>query len=103
MRMTFDYELTLISERYEEDEIGNMVPVETKQVILCNIKSVKSSEFYNAANTGLKPEKVFVVHPFEYGDEKLIEFEGKKYSVIRTYQTGLEEIELTCERVIGNG
>lgn len=103
MRMTFDYELTLITESYVEDEIGNMVPVEVKQVILCNVKSITGAEFYRAATVGLNPEKTFGVHPFEYGDEKHVEFEGIRYKVIRSYQVDLEEIELTCEKVIANG
>ena len=103
MRMTFDNELTLISESYVEDEIGNMVPVEQKQVILCNVKSITGAEFYRAATVGLNPEKIFGVHPFEYNDEKFVEFEGKRYKVLRSYQPDLEEVELTCERVISNG
>ena len=101
--MTYDNELTLISETFQEDEIGNQIPVTNETVIFCNIKSVSGVEFYNAANTGLKPEIIFVVDAFEYGDEKLVKFEGKEYKVIRSYQIGIEEIELTCERVVGNG
>lgn len=101
--VTYDHELTLISQTITEDEIGNQIPIETRTTILCSLKSVGRSEFYNAAATGLRPELVFVIHGYEYNGEKAVEFEGSRYSVIRTYQMGFEEIELTVERVSGGG
>lgn len=101
--MTYDYELSLIQQSYTEDEIGNQVPVESKTIILCGLKSVGRTEFYNAAVAGLKPELIFVAHNYEYNGEKQVEFEGNKYNVIRSYSTSFEEVELSCERVIGSG
>lgn len=101
--MTYDHELTLIGQTWGEDEIGNQVPVETETVILCGLKSVGRSEFYNAAVTGLKPEAVFVIHGYEYSGQQVVKFEGAGYKVIRTYANGFEELELTCEKVTGNG
>ena len=103
MPVTYDHELTLIGQRIEEDEIGNQIPVETETTILCGLKSVGRAEFYDAAASGLRPELVFVIHAYEYGGERVVKFEGVRYNVIRTYQTGTEEIELTVERVVGNG
>ncbi|MGF9909406.1 phage head closure protein [Brevibacillus porteri] len=103
--MTYDHELTLIIPgRIEQDEIGNEIqtdPIET--TILCGLKSVGRSEFYNAAAAGLRPEIVFVIHAYEYNDERLVVFEGARYRVIRTYATGFEELELTVERVTADG
>ena len=96
---TFDHELTLISQRMDFDEIGNQIPVETKKIILCDLNSIGQQEFYNASVQGLKPSIVFVVHPFEYEGEALVEFESQRYKVIRTYGIGTDELELTCERV----
>jgi len=103
MTMTYDHELILIGHIYEEDEWGNQVPVETRKPVLCNIKSIGRNEFYNAAMTGLKPSIIFVIHGYEYEGEQEVEFEGEIYKVIRTYATGFEEIELTCEKVAANG
>lgn len=99
----WQHELTLIKEDHKEDEIGNQIPDEIKTTVFCSIKSVSRNEFYNAANTGLKPSLVFIVHSYEYENEEKVEFEGNKYKVIRTYLKNTDEIELTCERVIGNG
>jgi SPP1 family predicted phage head-tail adaptor len=101
--MTYDHELTLISEIYTEDEIGNQIPVETETVILCGLKSVSRNEFYNAAVNDLKPEQVFVIHPYEYSGEKKVEFEDERYKVIRTYQKDIEEMELIVEKVGADG
>lgn len=100
---TYDHELTLIGETIEEDDIGNQRPVETRTTVLCSVKSAGRSDFYSGAAAGLRPEYVFTVHAYEYSGERIVEFEGMRYRVIRTYQTGTEEIELTAERVIGNG
>ena len=98
--MTYDYELTLISQTIIEDEIGNQIPEEIKTNIYCGLKSIGRNEFYTAAKSGLRPEVVFVIHNYEYSDEKEILFEGKRYKIIRTYLLDFEEIELTCERVV---
>lgn len=100
--MTYDHELILIGQIYEEDEWGNQVPVEARKPVLCNVKSIGRNEFYAAAQTGLKPEITFVIHGYEYNEEKEVEFEGEKYKVIRTYMKDFEEMELTCEKVAGN-
>jgi len=109
--VTFDHKLTLISQTIKEDEIGNQIPVKTRKTILCKVKSVGRSEFYGAATAGLRPEIVFVVHEFEYNDEREVEFEGERYKVIRTYRGGMtrhgsklafDEMELTCERVVAD-
>lgn len=101
--MTYDHELILINESYIEDNVGNQIPNETKRSVLCKVKSIGSNEFYSAATSGLKPEIEFIIHGYEYNGEPKVEFEGKLYSVIRTYKDSFEEIELTCQRVIGNG
>lgn len=101
--MTYDHEVTLISQTYEQDEIGNQIPVESETTVLCGKRSVGRSEFYNAAANGMRPELVLVIHGYEYHDEKVVRFEGAKYNVVRSYATTFEEIELTCEKVIGNG
>ena len=110
--MTYDHELILVKQTVDYDGIGNPITIETKTAILCGMKSVVRSEFYGAAATGLKPEVVFVVHECEYNGEQLVEFEGKRYGVLRTYSGGrgregyrltVDEMELVCGKVAANG
>lgn len=97
--MTYDYELILIEKSFIEDEVCNQVPIEIKTDVYCGLKSIGRSEFYTAASNGLKPELIFVIHNCEYNGEIELEFENKRYKVIRTYTADFEEIELTCKKV----
>lgn len=112
----YNHELTLISYTTTKDEIGNPIKTPIREMVLCKVRSIGSSEYYNAQVSNLKPEIKFIIHDFEYSDQKEVEFEGNKYQVMRTYRApepqrdtrrgfGLDtdEIELTCERVLGNG
>ena len=101
--MTYDHELVLIGQDYVQDEIGNWKKVPVRKIVLCGIKSVTRNEFYSAAQAGLRPSIVFVVHSYEYNGETEVEFESAKYKVIRTYAASFEEMELTCERVTADG
>lgn len=106
--MTFDNELTLISSTITYDDIGNPIESEIEVDILCGIKSIGRTEFYNAAANGLKPSYIFVVHPYEYNGETYVEFSEdekpkQRYKVMKTYKKNMEELELTCEKVAGNG
>ena len=99
----YNDELTLIGQTLELDDVGNQIPVETRTTVLCKKETAGRNEFYNAAAAGHKAEYVFVIHGYEYNGEALLEFADTRYKVIRTYQTDFEEIELTVERVIGDG
>ena len=101
----YDFELTLIgTSEWRRDSNGNYIPANTKMTkILCDLKSVTRSEFYSAAQAGLNPEQVFEINGFEYGGETEVEFLGERYSVIRTYRTNYETLELTCERKVKHG
>lgn len=100
---TFDHEITLIGEKITYDELKNQIAEEIKTKVLCDIDSVGSNEFYDASAQGLKPSLTFVIHVFEYSDEQAVAYNNDRYKVIRTYTNDYEEIELTCEKVIGNG
>lgn len=108
--MTYDDQITLIKlHGYDadgnpyKDENGNHVPQETRSDVLCNAKSVKRSEFYAARTSGLTPEQVFVLHRFEYEGQELVEFMGRRYTVIRTYSDNPEEIELIVKGELKDG
>ena len=105
--MTKDDELTLISTTYIENDMGDMIPVETGLVVLCDVQSVTRAEHYSAAANGLKPSIVFVLNKFEYEGQKDVEYEGIKYNVDRSYvpktSKGIgdfEDIELVCSAPI---
>ena len=102
----FSVEVTLIGQTWEVDDLGQEYPVESRVTVLAREKDATRSEFYQAAVAGLKPELVFDVHSFEYSGERKLVFDGREYSVIRTYrhiEDGLHLTELVCEPRTGHG
>lgn len=70
---------------------------ETKRLVPAEIRSVSRSELYRAQSNGLNPEYVFILQDYaEYDGEKVVEWNSKRWAVIRTYVDN-EKIELTVE------
>lgn len=101
--MRYDFDLSLIGGSMERDRYGNYVKNETEKVVYCDLRSVTRSEFYSSAQAGLNPSDVFIINAFEYSGESEVEFMGDRYTVIRTYKTDEETIELTCEKKVKDG
>lgn len=64
-------------------------------------KSVKSSEYYQAATVGLKPELVFIVRDFEYDNHERLKYKDIIYEITRTYHNG-DVYELTVTSYTGS-
>lgn len=72
---------------------------ESRRLVLCTVKSVRQSEYYEAYNSGFRPEYVFTLTlESDYQGEPMLEFEGKVYNVIRTYVLDTGGLEITVER-----
>lgn len=97
MNRTWDEKVILISSSgYEEDEIGQQVPIEAEQEIWCCKEKVSRNEFYLAGQNNMEVSEILIVHPYEYEGQRYIRFRGKKLKVIKTYPISMEELELTC-------
>ena len=91
--------LTLIRENPEAHGVGTE-PDESKRKVYCTLKSIGMQEKYQAMSIGLNPEvKVILRHDFEYKGEDLCELNGRRYSILRTYVTEADGIELTLQRI----
>lgn len=71
--------------------------IESEKQVFADVKSVSRNEFYSAMQAGVKATAIFVVNAFDYSDESEIEYNSKRYTVVRSYQTNLNDVELTCE------
>lgn len=91
--------------RTEYDEHGNELLTYSDRLVYVLPRSVYNSEFYNAAQVGLHPSLVLTMNNrADYQGEKLVEFEGQLYDVIRTDWTAQRDgIALTLQRRVGNG
>ena len=102
----YDSVATLKGEpRTQYDTYGNESIVYTDRQVFVMPRGVYNAEFYNAAQAGLHPSITFVLtNRADYNGEKLIEWEGKLYNVIRTDWTGQRDtISLICEERVHNG
>jgi len=100
--MRFKEVIYLLSVTVDYDEIGNPVETVTERKVYANEFSITSSEFYNAALTGLRPAKQFEIYSFEYQGEEKLKHNGITYHIIRTETRG-EKTRLSCERVAADG
>lgn len=70
--------------------------------VFAEISSITRQEFLAAGTLGLKPSLVATIYSFEYNDEKIVEINGKRYSVYRTYnRVEDDKIELYLEEKEG--
>lgn len=92
--------ISLISQdSFVVNEAGDSLPEETTRTVFCEVKSVGMSESYKGLGVGLNPSIKFVLADYyDYNDERIIEYNGKRYNVIRTFQNG-EQLEIVAERV----
>ena len=93
-------ELTLIAQTITTDDYNVEVISESERTVLCEVFSITQSEFFAAANTELQPELRFTVFFGDYENESVVEFQGTRYAVYRTYRSG-DYMELYVERKIG--
>jgi hypothetical protein len=91
------YPIDLIAETYTQDELGVPRATETKVRIFAEITSVSSAEWFEGGRAGLNPEFRAEVYSFEYSGQKILEKDGIRYAIYRTYQKSMERIELYCE------
>lgn len=96
--MAWENELDLI--KVDEQIVdGETVITETKTNVYTTKKSVRQTEFYQSAGAGIRLEVVFEIHSFEYNGETLVEFEGKRYIVERSFDKNSDTVELICRRL----
>lgn len=92
--------LTLIQQAQGVDDYGDPVITETTREVFARIGSIGQKEFYQAQAVGLQPELKFVLADYlEYDGEPMVEHNGQRYRVLRTYRKG-QELELTVYREV---
>ena len=87
------------------DEYGNESITTEKTDVFVMPRGVYQSEFYNAAQSGLKPSITFeLTNKADYNGEKVIEYHNKFYTVIRVdWNAQRDNCSLICEEKINNG
>ncbi len=83
------------------DEIGKVLTEERRNEVFCKPSGVQASEWHEAGRKGLKTTGVLTVFWLDYDGENIVEFEGKRYGVYRTYPADSEHMELHLEEKAG--
>lgn len=92
--------LTLIQQTQGVDDYGDPVITETTREVFAKHGSIGQKEFYQAHAVGLQPEVKFVLADYlDYEGESLVEHDGQRFRVLRTYRKG-QELELTVYREV---
>ena len=86
------------------DEYGNEQQTVVTSTVYVQPRGVYQSEFYNAAQLGLKPSlTLFLANKDDYSGQKVLSYEGQEYSVIRVDWTAQRDgISLVCEERVGD-
>lgn len=89
----------------EFDEYGNESIIDEKREVFVQPRGVYASEFYNAAQLGLKPSITFEMSlRDDYHGEKVVEYKGNYYTVVRVdWNAQRDKISLICEEKTNNG
>lgn len=90
--------LTLITRTPGKDSNNKPTITETTRTVLCGLRSIGQAEFYQSYAVDKHPEAKFVLADYlDYQNENIVEHDGQRYRVLRTYRKG-QELELTVER-----
>ena len=91
-------EIKLITEAWAEDAYGVLQPTETTKTVFCDVGSVTGSEIAEFGRNGINPELRMTMFRYDYNGELIVEYNGDRYSVYRTYFAKNDTIELYVER-----
>lgn len=86
----------LIAETISMNEIGVPVSTETARQIYVFERSVTGTEWREAGRRGINAAVCLTTPRCNYQGEKIVEYEGMRYGVYRTYVAG-DDIELYLE------
>lgn len=91
--------IQLIKVTREKDANGvERSAVETARAVFANVKSASAKEFFEGGRNGLNPQYVFTMFLYDYDNETIVEYNGARYGVYRTYERVGDMIELHAER-----
>ena len=91
--------IILVSESKAKDEYGVDRKSYTQKEVFAKVNSVTRQEFFLGGRNGLNPAFSFTVFADDYSGESICQYDGKQYSIYRTYHVpGTDYLELYVER-----
>ena len=81
----------------DHDPLGQPIIQEKPFMVFCSRLSITRAEHSAAGQLGKKPEMLLIVDSDAYDQEADVEYQGKKYSVYKTFMRIDGFTELYCE------
>lgn len=88
--------VTLLAEKTVRDEVGTKQAFYEEREVFAEELPINQSEFFKCRETGLRPALCLRIPYGEYGQEEVLRFRDRLYSVYR-FRNGFRHIELYCE------
>lgn len=92
----------LITDSWSMNSYGVYEKTTTKRKVFVRVSSIGSQEWFEGSRNGLNPQYRFTMFSHDYKGEKVIEYGGTNYTIYRTYNKTVDEIELYTELKKGN-
>lgn len=92
--MTKVREIKLIKTVETLDDLNQPTTTETPKEIVAELRSISQSEYFQGRQGGIVPDLSFLVSVFDYEGERIVEYNGKRYAVYRTYESNDNYVEL---------
>lgn len=90
--------INLIQEVQTQSPDYTWTTQEISKEVFCNVRSITQTEWFEAGRNGIEhPSFIFTMFRYDYDGQKIVEFEGQRYGVFRTYIARNNNIELHCE------
>lgn len=93
--------IKLIMRTSSVNSLGDVIYAETSREVFGKVASSSQNEWFTAHRDDIKSAFKVVIYDFEYLGEPIVEMDGHRYGVYRTYQASLDKLELYLEDKVG--
>lgn len=93
--------VTLIKQTMTKDGENYDTIVETRRDLMCSFEDgVSQSEFYRSMKAGMQASAQVDIWAVDYEGEKIVEFNGRRFNVVRAFQSEFDVKTLILSEVI---
>jgi SPP1 family predicted phage head-tail adaptor len=92
----------LISETTSKDSTAQTITTPVEKDCIGQMRSVYEREFFQAAESGIRPDCVIETSAFNYHGERFVKVNDDLLTIYRVYKKGTDRIELYIGERVGN-
>lgn len=91
----------LISRLAATSLLGEVTYTETSKEVFARVASSSQEEWFTAHRDNINSTYRIIVYSFEYEGQTIVEMDGIRYAVYRTYERSKDKVELYLEQKEG--